>query len=90
MAESYNDEELTRLVLLDQEGRLMATLRRVQREREAARDTYCRLCAAVERLTVERDKARRVAKVLAEAAAENLTPMERQAVETAEAYPEVK
>jgi len=42
----------------------------------------------IKRLQRERDEARRVAKVLAEAVAENLTPMERAAVETAEAYPE--
>jgi Fe-S cluster assembly ATPase SufC len=46
--------------------------------------------ATANRLQRERDEARRVAKALSEAVAENLTPMERAAVEVAEGYPEAK
>jgi len=72
MAEPYSDEELTRLVLLDQEPRLIATVRRLQRERDKAQRVAKVLVGPAKHL-----------KVLGH----DLTADELKAIDTALAYP---
>ena len=74
MGEPYTDEELDGLVR-NRTRRLMATIRRLQRERDEARR--------------ERDEARRVAQVLAKRCANGTIPRRDDLTRTAMAYPEV-